>query len=224
MIETDLTDQHPAPPKQIIPVVLGSGSPRRRELLSGLGLAFDVRVADIDESAQPGEQGIPYVVRLAREKARAVRAALPTDDHLPLVIAADTIVQAGVSPDGALLGKPRTTDHAKRMLAQLSGVTHRVHTGVAVAWRGSEHAAVATTSVRFHTMSEAEIDWYVATGESMDKAGAYGIQAHGALFVAGIEGSYFNVVGLPVDLLYRLVQEAGAPWQQLQRSEPLPPR
>ncbi len=209
-----MTDNAAADTNTCIRVVLGSGSPRRRKLLAGLGLAFDVRPADIDETVRAGEQGLPYVERLAREKAQAVRNDLGDE---PLIIAADTIVQRGVTDHGALLGKPSSTDEAKQMLAQLSDSTHRVHTGVAVAWRGAAHAAVATTAVRFHPMTAEEIDWYVATGEPMDKAGAYGIQAHGALFVAGIEGSYFNVVGLPVDLLYRLVEEAGAPWQQLER-------
>lgn len=189
-------------------VVLGSGSPRRRELLTGLGLAFDVRVADIDESVRPDEAAIPYVERLALDKARAVTSKLESS---ALVIAADTIVEL----DGALLGKPSDSAEAKQMLRRLSGATHSVHTGVAVSWNGIEQVDVASTGVRFHAMTDAEIDWYVATGEPMDKAGAYGIQAYGALFVAGLDGGYFNVVGLPVDLLYRLVESLGIRWQTL---------
>ncbi len=191
-------------------IILGSGSPRRRELLAGLGLEFEVRVADIDESVRSGEQGLAYVERLALEKGRAVAKGV---DDANLIVAADTIVEL----DGELLGKPRDEIEAKAMLNRLSGALHRVHTGVAVLAKSREEAAVATTGVQFHSMSEAEIDWYVATGEPLDKAGAYGIQAHGALFVAGLEGGYFNVVGLPLDLLYRLVGRLDIDWTGLPR-------
>lgn len=196
-------------------IILASASPRRRELLGGLGLRFEVVPASIDESEKAGESAVEYVERLGLEKAHAVGDGLKKEQQATLVIAADTIVEL----DGELLGKPEDPDQAKTMLGRLSGVTHRVHTGVAALLTGCakprEQVAVATTQVSFHPMTPREIDWYVATGEPMDKAGAYGIQNHGGLFVAGLSGSYFNVVGLPVDLLYRLVGNLGIDWNRL---------
>lgn len=186
-------------------LVLASGSPRRFELLAGLGLAFELRPADLDESVRPGESGPTYVERLAREKAAAVAA--PDE----LVIAADTTVDL----DGELLGKPVDDADAHRLLRRLSGRTHHVHTGVCVHRSPStpDHpvvrSTVVTTAVTFAALSDAWINWYVGTGEPLDKAGGYGMQGSAALFVARIDGSPTNVIGLPLDVLATLVTEAG---------------
>lgn len=184
------------------PLVLASASPRRRELLGGLGLRFTVRAAEIDETPRPGEDPGAYVLRLAREKARA--AARPGE----LVLAADTSVVVG----GEILGKPRDGEDAARMLRLLSGREHEVLTGVAVvdmAGDGRLASGVDRTAVRMAPLSAEEIAWYVATGEPRDKAGAYAIQGLGSLFVEAVAGNYSNVVGLPVPLVYRLFAELG---------------
>jgi len=181
-------------------LVLASGSPRRRRMLRGLGVEFEVRPADVDETPHPGEAAPEYVARLADEKAAAVAAGLDGSD---VVLAADTVVAI----DGELLGKPEDRDEARRMLARLSGRDHEVLTGVAVHGgtdRGSRLAALTRTRVWFAEMTPEEIDWYVATGEPLDKAGAYG-----ALFVDRVEGNYSNVVGLPLPAVYRLLRRAG---------------
>ena len=185
--------------------MLASGSPRRFELLAGLGLAFDLRPPDIDEAVGPGEDGPTYVERLAREKAAAVAA--PGE----LVVAADTTVDLG----GELLGKPVDDADARHLLRRLSGRTHHVHTGVC-AHRSPPpppppvvRSAVVSTAVTFAELSDAWIDWYVGTGEPLDKAGGYGMQGSAALFVARIDGSPTNVIGLPLDALAALVTETG---------------
>ncbi len=191
-------------------LVLASGSPRRREVLSGLGAAFEVRPVDIDESPAEGEAPDAYVLRLARSKAIAsVETGTGGDE---IVLAADTIVVL----DGALLGKPRDAADAKAMLERLSGRWHEVLTGVAVhsvargrVARDLRLSDLCRTRVRFAGLSAKEIDWYVGSGEPLDKAGAYGIQGLGALFVDSVEGNYSNVVGLPLPLTYRLLREAG---------------
>jgi len=186
-------------------LVLASGSPRRFELLAGLGLAFDLRPADLDESVLPGETGPTYVERLAREKAAAVAA--PGE----LVVAADTTVDL----DGELLGKPVDDDDARRVLRRLSGRTHHVHTGVCIHRSPALPAhpvvcsTVVTTAVTFAALSDGWIDWYVGTGEPLDKAGGYGMQGSAAFFVARIDGSPTNVIGLPLDVLANLVERAG---------------
>ncbi len=170
-------------------------------MLENLGVDFAVRPVDIDETPHDGEQPQPYVLRLARAKAEASDVG-PED----VVLAADTIVASG----DELLGKPRDPDDARRMLAQLSGRKHEVLTGVAVTRAGHEpHAEVERTRVWFAELSEAEIAWYVESGEPLDKAGAYAIQGLGALFVTRLEGNYSNVVGLPLPLTYRLLAEFG---------------
>jgi septum formation protein len=176
-------------------LVLASGSPRRAQLLGHLGVAFEVRPADLDESVLPGEEARAYVERLARAKAAAVAGGGE------LVIAADTTVEV----DGTILGKPVDRADATRMLRLLSGRTHRVHTGVAVA----DRSIVVTTEVRFVDLTEGEIAWYVGSGEPLDKAGAYAIQGAGGAFVAGIDGSASNVVGLPLAELVDLLRAAG---------------
>lgn len=185
-------------------LVLASASPRRAELLGGLGLLFEIRPADIDESVLPGETGPAYVERLAHSKAAAV--ATPGD----LVIAADTTVDL----HGELLGKPESPEEARDMLRRLSGVTHQVHTGVSVhRVLGSEHLSrtrVVSTKVAFADLPDHWIDWYVGTGEPLDKAGGYGMQGSANLFVASIVGSPSNVIGLPLATVARLVEEAGS--------------
>ncbi len=179
-------------------MVLASGSPRRRELLSTLGLTFVVDAADIDETEFAGEHPPSYVVRLARTKAEHVAAR-----HRPgtIVIGADTTVEL----DGFILGKPTDSAHAGSMLAALSGRTHRVHTGMAVAVTGAAGDTwvnLSTTEVTFRALDEVAIARYVATGEPMDKAGAYAIQGLGGSLVARVSGNVQNVVGLPLaDLL-----------------------
>jgi septum formation protein len=179
-------------------VVLASGSPRRHELLSQIGVPFVVRAPDIDESPAESELPVDYVRRLASAKAAAVQAA--SDE---LVLAADTTVEI----DGTILGKPLDEADAASMLRQLSGRTHRVHTGVAVLLGGRELVDVCTTLVTFVDLDEATIEWYLATGEHRDKAGAYGMQGAAGALVERIDGSPTNVIGLPlaetVDLLRR---------------------
>ncbi len=182
-------------------VILASQSPRRRELLALVGIAHTVRPADIDERYLPGEEPAAHAERLACEKAAAVAAAAPD----AIVIGSDTIVVV----DGDVLGKPRDEAHAAEMLARLSGRTHVVMTAVAVRWRGTERSAVERVTVTFHPLTVAEIATYIATGEPMDKAGAYGIQGFGATIVARVEGDYFAVMGLPVQRLVRLMGELG---------------
>ena len=184
-------------------LVLASQSPRRRELLEALGLAIEVRPAHVDETPRPGEGPAEYVLRVAREKARAV----PGD----VVLGADTAVVLR----GAVLGKPADADDARRMLRALSGQVHEVLTGVCVRRNagamGVELDALVTTTVRFARIGAAEIDWYVATGEPLDKAGAYAIQGAGGAFVESVDGSVSSVVGLPVAETAQLLRRAGLP-------------
>lgn len=225
-------------------LVLASASPRRRDLLDRFGMSFEVRPADVDESTQPSEPAVDLVRRLALTKAQAALDAAPEDDVV--VLAADTIVVI----DDEILGKPVDAAAAAAMLARLSGRTHRVLTGVAVARRtrreptgplgageageavdawssadaDTEAAVVApvglgavqamaleveATEVTFVALDAADIDWYVATGEPMDKAGAYGIQGQGGIFVSSIRGSYDNVVGLPLAAVRTLLSDVG---------------
>jgi septum formation protein len=184
-------------------LVLASASPRRRELLSRLGLEFEVRPVESDETPRPGERPEALVLRLALAKARA--AARPGE----LALGADTVVAA----DGALLGKPADDEEARCMLSALSDRSHEVWTGVALvevpaaAGTGKlrERARACRTEVVFRVLSESEIDAYVASGEPRDKAGAYAIQGGAASFVARVEGDYTNVVGLPLPLVEELL-------------------
>jgi septum formation protein len=182
-------------------VILASQSPRRRELLSLVGIAHAVQPADIDESAWPNEDPRAYCERLAREKVATIA------EHEPdaLVIGSDTIVVV----DGDVLGKPRDEAEARAMLAQLSGRSHVVMTAVAARFRGQERSAVEEAGVTFHELSPEQIAAYVATREPMDKAGAYGIQGYGATIVARVDGDYFAVMGLPLQRLVRLLAELG---------------
>jgi septum formation protein len=182
-------------------LVLASGSPRRKELLAAAGVSFDVAAVDVDETRQPDEDPSAYVERLARAKAQA--AAPAHADRV--VIGADTVVVV----EGEVLGKPRGADDAARMLRLLSGRAHEVLTGVAVLARGRVVTAVERTTVWFAPLSEREISWYVGSGEPLDKAGAYAIQALASRFVPRIDGSYTNVVGLPVTTVLELLDRAG---------------
>jgi len=181
-------------------IVLASQSPRRQELLTQAGVPFVVRVAGIPEIRGAGEQPEDYVQRLAREKAAAVPSL--SDEF---VLAADTTVVV----DGAVLEKPASADDAARMLRALGGREHFVLTGVCLRHEGREWFGVERTRVQFAPLTEAEILEYAATGEPMDKAGAYAIQGQASKFVTAIEGCYFNIVGLPVARVYAMLKEAG---------------
>jgi septum formation protein len=178
-------------------LILASASPRRVELLKAAGYTFDTLPVDVDESVRPGETPDAYVLRLAEEKARAAYAAAA--DPPCIVLGADTTVVV----DGEILGKPLDADDAARMLRRLSGRTHEVLTGIALVNATDCHAAIERTIVEFAPVSEEEIRWYVRSGEPMDKAGAYAIQGLASRFVTRIDGSYSNVVGLPVSLVSR---------------------
>jgi len=180
-------------------LILASRSPRRSELLSAAGISFEVLAADIDETPQPNETPAAYVERLAIEKARAVLALRPD----ARVLGADTTVTI----DGEILGKPENDQDARRMLRLLSGRVHDVHTGVAVASAVRIRSGIDTTRVWFQAMTDEDISWYVATGEPVDRAGAYAIQGFASRFIARIEGSYSNVVGLPVALVSSILKE-----------------
>jgi septum formation protein len=182
-----------------VPVVLASSSPRRRELLSLLGLSFDVAPADVDESWRNGEAPEVHTERLAREKAAAVRRPGA------VTVAADTIVVV----DGEILGKPADAAEARAMLRRLAGRGHVVHTAIAVAYGERRASGVVSTRVWFRPLDGAAIAAYVATGEPMDKAGAYGIQGYGAVLVDRIEGDYFTVMGLGLARLADLLGEVG---------------
>lgn len=186
-------------------IILASQSPRRKELMGLLRLPFAVRVADIDETMDPAKPVFQEVARVSRLKAYAVAPA-PQE----LVIAADTVVVC----DGCVLGKPKDEEDAFRMLSMLSGRTHQVMTGMTVLAGQRCVSCTEVTDVHFRELSEAEIRSYIATKEPMDKAGSYGIQGGAALFVRGLEGDYFNVVGLPVCRLGMILKEFDV-WGQL---------
>jgi septum formation protein len=186
-------------------LVLASASPRRRELLIQVGYSFEVRPAHIPEDPREGEDPVAYVTRLAREKAEVVFRELSTNgtaDDALVVLGADTTVTL----DNHILGKPEDAADAARMLRMLSGRSHHVITGVAVVTAEGVEVAAEVTAVRFLTMSDEEIAAYVATGEPMDKAGAYGIQGRAARWIPRVEGCYFNVVGLPIALVSTLLE------------------
>lgn len=182
-------------------IILASASPRRRELLALIGIAHEVRPADLDEAMLPGEAPADYVERVARDKAKAVAAQAPD----AVIIAADTTVVLGED----VLAKPADAADAERMLARLSGHTHEVCTGVAVARAGTIVSAVERVAVTFRALTREEIRAYVATGEPMDKAGAYGIQGYGATIVERIDGDYFSVMGLGLRRLVKLLADVG---------------
>jgi len=182
-------------------LVLASGSPRRSEIMNSVGWEFIKDVPDIDESEREGETPEAYVQRLAKEKAEAVAARHPGE----IVLAADTTVVI----DNQIIGKPTDLDDARRMLQKLSGNWHEVLTGIAVSRDGTVEEGLQSTRVKFASMSHDEIDFLVEKGDPLDKAGAYAVQAQAALYIEGIEGDYWNVVGLPVSLVYELVRRGG---------------
>ena len=181
-------------------LILASASPRRSELLVQAGFEFDVDAADVDERVLPDESPGAYVARVAADKAREVAARHPSH---AVILAADTTVVAG----GEILGKPRDDADAARMLTRLSGVEHDVLTAVVVTGPAGARADVVRTRVHFVELSAADIAWYIATREPEGKAGAYAIQGRGARFVDWIEGSWSNVVGLPIATVARMLGE-----------------
>ena len=184
-------------------IILASASPRRAELLKQIGVEFELVPSQIEERPHPDEAPGDYITRIARAKVVAV--ARERDSGL--VIGADTVVVL----DGRLIGKPQNQADAHRLLRLLSGKWHAVLTGVALYDVETRHevADYEKTLVKFAQLNDTEIDWYVNTGEPMDKAGAYGIQGLGGLFVEEIAGNYYNVVGLPIPLVYRLARRLG---------------
>lgn len=178
-------------------LILASGSPRRSEILNAVGWSFTKIVADIDESEIDGESPEAYVQRLAKTKAETVALTDPE----AIVLGADTTVVI----DGAIIGKPVDLDDARRMIKLLSGNEHEVLTGVAVVSGGKTSVGIERTRVEFAELSTGEIEFLVEFGEPLDKAGAYAVQAQAALFIKRIHGDYWNVVGLPIGLVYRLV-------------------
>ncbi len=182
-------------------IILASSSPRRRELLSMIGLDYVIETSGEEEIQPHGLAPEQFVKTLALQKAQPVAELHPND----CVIGADTIVFL----EGDILGKPHTPDVAKAYLARMQGKTHIVYTGLAVVKNGKADVRHCETKVTFVPMSEREIEAYVATGEPLDKAGAYGVQGPGGVFVERVEGNYFNVIGLPLPLLYRMLIDAG---------------
>jgi septum formation protein len=184
-------------------LILASASPRRADLLREAGIHVEIQPADVDEDVQPGEAPEAYVRRVAEAKGRTVSERAPGR----YVLAADTAVVV----EGQILGKPATSEEADRMLRMLSGRTHLVISAVCLMKDGHVvvETEVAVTAVEFAPLSPAEIAWYVASGESMDKAGGYGIQGLASRFVTRIAGSYPNVVGLPIAVVYRMCTRAG---------------
>ena len=185
-------------------LILASASPRRRELLAQAGYQFDVQISSVPETRRPEEDGIRFATRLAREKAEEVFAR-----HQPgIVLGADTVVVC----DGEVMGKPANPADAERMLLLLAGRTHQVVTGVAVVWGSSPSPAIEVaaelTQVTMRTLWPEEVSRYVATGEPMDKAGAYAIQGYAARWIPRISGCYFNVVGLPLALVATMLEAA----------------
>jgi septum formation protein len=184
----------------LTPLILASSSPRRSEILTAVGWPFETHPAGVDETRLAGEGPEDFVSRLARAKAEAVAQTR----LFGLVLGADTTVLVG----GEILEKPRDEDEARWMLRRLSGCWHEVLTGVALvrAETGRASVGLERTRVRFAETSDAEIDWHVLTGDVLDKAGAYAIQGRAALFIEAIDGDYWNVVGLPVRLVYELAR------------------
>jgi septum formation protein len=179
------------------PLILASASPRRRELLAQAGYTFEVHAADIDETRRPEEDPAAYVQRLALEKAQAIQQR-----HVNArILGSDTTVVL----NGDVLNKPKDRDDAARMLRSLSGQKHQVHTGVAYLAGDIVRTHIETTSVFFTEIPEADLAYYLTTGDSLDKAGAYGIQGYAARWIRRIEGDFFNVMGLPIAATVRMI-------------------
>ena len=186
-------------------IILASQSPRRRELLALVGIPHEVRPADLDETVWPGEVPEAHAERLARSKAEAIATREPG----AVVIGADTIVVL----DGDILGKPNDEAEAAATLRRLSGRTHTVHTAVAVARDGQTVSGVESVEVTFRPLTDTQIETYIATGEPMDKAGAYGIQGYGAVIVERVHGDYFAVMGLALGRLVGLMSQVGVQYR-----------
>jgi len=193
-------------------LILASGSPRRAELLRAAGFVFDVFVPDVDETRRDSEPAEEYVRRVSQDKSSAALRCLRANDgdasqtdgrrNAEVIIAADTVVVV----NGDILGKPRDDSDAASMLRRLSGRWHEVMTGVSVRAGLRETGSVAVTRVQFAELTDTDIDWYVTSGETVDKAGAYAIQGLGSRFIPRIDGSYANVVGLPISLVQELLK------------------
>jgi septum formation protein len=186
-------------------LILASASPRRADLLRAAGFTFDTVVADVDEAVRAGESPALYVRRLAAEKSFAALKGCATSDDSRFILAADTTVVV----DNEILGKPRDDHDAAAMLGRLSGRRHEVLTGVSIRRNAFEVGRVETTAVCFAALTPDEVAWYVGSGEGRDKAGGYAIQGLASRFVTRIDGSYSNVVGLPVAAVVELLSEAG---------------
>lgn len=184
-------------------LILASSSPRRAELLHQIGVDFDIKSVEIDETPFNGEQPHEYVKRLAMDKAVATKAFYPEDDTL--VLGSDTAVIF----DGEILGKPNNKEHAVMMLKKLSGNSHIVLTSVAIIGCQQEHCIINESKVTFSTLTDSDIEWYWSTGEPKDKAGAYGIQGKAAVFISRLEGSFSGVMGLPLYETSQLLREHG---------------
>ena len=189
-------------------LILASQSLRRAEILTTVGWEFEAIAANIDETRYPAEDALSYVTRLAQTKAETVAKQLTAGG---LVLGADTVVVI----DEEILGQPRDDDDARRMLSLLSGKWHQVVTGIALVRKGDLSQIIVdhqTTRVLFTELSRQQIDWYISTGEPQGKAGAYAIQGKGAQLIKEIEGDYFNVVGLPISLVYELIGKCSEQW------------
>jgi septum formation protein len=184
-------------------LILASASPRRRALLTQVGLSFDVVPADIDESLRPHESPTAYVQRLALEKAQAIAALYPA----AYVLGADTTVALNNGIADEILSKPKDLAEAAHMLRRLSNRAHQVHTGIAVATATASRSHVETTTVFFSPIPEPELAFYLSTNDALDKAGAYGIQGYAARWIPRIEGDFFNVMGLPLAATLHLLRE-----------------
>ena len=191
----------------IMKLILASSSPRRAEVLRDAGISFDVLAPEVDEARRPGESAESMVARLAEAKSRAAAAKLENRKERLIVVGADTAVEL----DGEVLGKPRDAADAREMLTALNGRTHRVLTGIFLIRLpdGTAISAVEITTATFSRMDRSEIENYVASGEPMDKAGAYAIQGRAGRYISRIEGCYFNIVGLPLARLHQLLRELG---------------
>jgi nucleoside triphosphate pyrophosphatase len=198
-------------------LLLASASPRRKELLAQAGFSFEVRPSLVPEEYRVGEDPIAFATRLAREKAQAVFAVEMEKNSSQIILGADTIVLV----EGEILGKPSDAVDAARMLRLLSGRTHHVITGVCLVSEVATESASEVTGVTFTTLSDAEIEAYIASGEPMDKAGAYGIQGRAAKWIPRIQGCYFNVVGLPLALVANMVEGMNS---RMKRIAPSPAR
>jgi septum formation protein len=186
-----------------MPIVLASASPRRQELLRNAGITFSVHPAEIDETPRRDEPAQQFAERMAREKAEAIRQQFPEEKF---ILGADTVVVV----DNLILGKPEDAADAARMLRLLSGREHQVITGVCLMTPDLENVRSEITTVHFCAMTEDDIRSYIASGEPMDKAGAYAIQGGAARWILKVEGDYNNVVGLPLDLVGRMLRDFGA--------------